>query len=75
MRLNLFQFRPGAGTPIPPTTHEGAPAVVLNAEQTLRRSVASCFLWEDEFYEDGQVIADRITAWGLADEPALHAFA
>jgi len=37
MRLNLFSFRPGAGTP---TTHEGAPAAVPNTEQRLRRSVA-----------------------------------
>ena len=28
----------------------------------LRRSVLSCLLWEDEFYEDGQSIAARITA-------------
>lgn len=41
-------------------THEGAPAKHINAEQQLRRSIMSCFLWEDEFYEDGQTIADRI---------------
>ena len=42
-------------------THEGAPAVAnLNAEQLLRRSVMACLLWEDQFYEDGQSIADRI---------------
>lgn len=70
MRLNLFQFRPGAGTP---TTHEGAPAAVLNAEQRLRRSVASCLLWEDEFYEDGQAIADRISALAAEVDPAVVA--
>ncbi len=64
MRLNIFAPRPvnahgGA-------THEGAPAVILTAEQTLRRSVASCLLWEDEFYEDGQAIADRIAALAAA---------
>lgn len=43
------------------TTHEGGPAVVnLTPEQMLRRTVASCLLWEGEFYEDGQQIADRI---------------
>lgn len=42
-------------------THEGAPAARTNAEQQLRRSVLSCLLWEREFYEDGQSIADRIT--------------
>jgi hypothetical protein len=28
--------------------------------ETLRRTVLSCLLWEDEFYEDGEQIADRI---------------
>jgi 60 kDa SS-A/Ro ribonucleoprotein len=28
--------------------------------QQLRRSVMSCLLWENEFYEDGKKIADRI---------------
>lgn len=41
-------------------THEGAPAYSITAWQQLRRSVLSCFLWEDEFYEDGKAIADRI---------------
>ncbi len=41
-------------------THEGAPAVPVKPIDQLRRSVLSCFLWEREFYEDGQKIADRI---------------
>lgn len=42
-------------------THEGAPAFAhMTPEQALRRSVMSCLLWEREFYEDGQTIADRI---------------
>ncbi len=41
-------------------THEGAKAVRINPIQQLRRSVLSCLLWEDEFYEDGKTIADRI---------------
>ena len=41
-------------------THEGAPAKTITPEQALRRSVLSCFLWESEFYEDGQEIAKRI---------------
>lgn len=48
---------------IPPTaqfTHEGATAKRISNEMLLRRSVMSCFLWEKEFYEDGQQIADRI---------------
>jgi hypothetical protein len=61
MKLNIFAKRPIV-------THEGAPAVPLSAAQALRRSVLSCLLWEDEFYEDGQAIADRIAA--LAAEVA-----
>lgn len=45
----------------PVHTHEGAPAYPhLSAEQSLRRSVLSCLLWENQFYEDGKSIADRI---------------
>jgi 60 kDa SS-A/Ro ribonucleoprotein len=43
------------------TTHEGAPAKVINAEFQLRRSVMAGLLWENEFYEDGKSIAQRIT--------------
>lgn len=43
-------------------THEGAPAKHINVEQQLRRSVMSCLLWESEFYEDGEEIADRIVS-------------
>jgi hypothetical protein len=70
MRLNLFNFRSGAGAP---TTYEGAPAAMLNAEQRLRRSVASCFLWENEFYEDGLAIADRISALAAEVSPDVVA--
>lgn len=41
-------------------THEGAMAHPIHAEQQLRRSVMSCLLWENEFYEDGQTVAQRI---------------
>ena len=42
-------------------THEGAKAWPhMKPEQRLRRSVLSCLLWEDEFYEEGQSIAERI---------------
>lgn len=42
-------------------THEGAKAKHIDAEAALRRSVLSCLLWEKEFYEDGQDIANRIS--------------
>ena len=41
-------------------THEGAPAKKISYTEQLRRSVMNCLLWEKEFYEDGQTIADRI---------------
>lgn len=41
-------------------TAEGAPAARIGPEQELRRTIASCLLWEDGFYESGVSIADRI---------------
>lgn len=41
-------------------THEGAPAYKLSAELELRRSVLSTFLGEDQFYENGESISNRI---------------
>ena len=64
MRLNILKLNtPNEHAEQPAETlrtHEGAPASVLTAEQSLRRSVLSCMLWEREFYEDGQEIAARI---------------
>jgi len=49
-------------TKLPPvTTYEGAPAVRINAEKQLRRSLMSCLLWESEFYESGTSIAERLS--------------
>lgn len=48
------------------TTHEGAPAKRIDAEAQLRRSVMACLLWERQFYESGQAIADRVA--GLVAE-------
>lgn len=47
-------------------THEGAKAKNINAEQQLKRTVLSCLLWENQFYENGQTIAERIES--LADQ-------
>src|SRR3990167_1774537 len=52
MKLNVKE--PGL------TTVEGAPARRITPELQLRRSVMSCMLWEKNFYEDGETIADRI---------------
>jgi hypothetical protein len=61
MRLNVLKLghlveRRG----FEPRTHEGARAAKITPEQALQRSVLSCMLWEDEFYEDGEQIAGRI---------------
>lgn len=51
-------------------THEGATAFGhLKPIEQLRRSVLSCLLWEDEFYEDGKSIAERITQTALLVKP------
>lgn len=41
-------------------THEGAVAATITKEQELRRSVLTCMLWEDSFYEEGKPVAERI---------------
>ena len=55
-------------------THEGAPAVpALSDEKMLRRSVLSCLLWENEFYEEGESIAARIAATAEKVKPSVLA--
>ncbi len=54
-------------------THEGAKAVKISPVDQLRRSVMSCFLWEGEFYEDGESIAARIA--GLVPKVGFDALA
>jgi TROVE domain-containing protein len=44
----------------PVFTAEGAVASKIGPELQLRRSVLSCMLFEDSFYEDGESIANRI---------------
>src|SRR5439155_24740111 len=56
MKLNILKLAHLAR----PRTHEGAPAAIITPEQTLRRSVLACMLWEDQFYEEGVAIAGRI---------------
>lgn len=54
MRINIASKR------MPEYTHEGARASHITPLQELRRSVLSCLLWEDTFYESGESIAGRI---------------
>jgi 60 kDa SS-A/Ro ribonucleoprotein len=55
-KLNILKL----SYPAPLRTHERGPAIAIAPEQALRRSVLACMLWEDEFYEDGVQIAERI---------------
>lgn len=54
MKTNVLRPKP------PVYTHGGAVARQITPIQQLRRSVCSCFLWEDEFYESGESIYKRI---------------
>lgn len=47
-------------------TFEGTPAKRISDVQALRRAALSCLLFEDQFYEDGEVIGDRIKQLTLA---------
>lgn len=44
----------------PTVTHEGGQADRISPYKELRRSVLSCLLWEDGFYETGSATATRI---------------
>ncbi len=57
---------PSAVLSTAPRTHEGAIASRIKPIDQLRRSVLSCLLWEDTFYENGQSVAERIQ--GLVKE-------
>jgi len=58
MRLNTLNLNVAARL----RTHEGARAVAITPELQLRRSVLCCMLWENEFYESGVAIAERIAS-------------
>ena len=45
---------------VPVRTHEGAVAQRVDAKTELRRTVLTCLLWEDTFYEKGNDIATRM---------------
>ena len=51
-------------------THEGAKATRFTPEMELKRALMNCLLWENQFYEDGVAIADRIKALVPKVDPA-----
>lgn len=57
----------------PVRTHEGAVAQKVDATRELRRSVLTCLLWEDTFYEKGNDIAKRIAALAAENKPEVVA--
>ena len=74
VRLNIQPRVESIETSNFPRTHERGPAwPVLMPEQQLRRSVMSCLLWEKQFYEDGESIADRIVATAEQCQPSVVA--
>ena len=54
MKTNIKAEKP------PIFTHEGAPSSHVTPLAQLTRSVMACMLWEENFYEDGKQIVDRI---------------
>lgn len=62
-RLNIF------ARAVRPRTYEGAPAAPTTPAEALRRSLLNCLLWEEQFYEDGVAIADRLRALVAQVEP------
>lgn len=57
MRMNIKDFHNPERR-----TFEGASAASISDEMALRRSILSCMLWEKEFYESGEDIAERIAS-------------
>ena len=53
-----------------PRTHEGARAKRFTPAEELKRTLMNCLLWEDQFYEDGVAVANRIAALVPRVEPA-----
>ena len=50
-------------------THEGARACASRPSMELKRALMNCLLWENQFYEDGVSIAERIAALVPKVEP------
>src|SRR5271156_3061286 len=69
-RMNVAKLGQLGSEGVALRTHEGGPAAPFDAEAQLRRSVLACMLWEDQFYEDGVSIAERIAGLVPRVEPA-----
>lgn len=54
-------------------THEGGRSPVIGVKQQLARRVSACMLWDDQFYESGDVTANEIYRLALECPPAYVA--
>ena len=76
-KLNVWKrlFPGGIRASSHANTHEGAVAQKVNPRLELRRTVLTCLLWEDTFYEKGskiaECIADLVTKNKAEDVAAL----
>jgi 60 kDa SS-A/Ro ribonucleoprotein len=71
-KMNVWK-RMFPGPAWPARTHEGAVAQRVDAKTELRRTVLTCLLWEDAFYEKGSEIAERIAGLVVKSEPGVVA--
>jgi len=65
-----FYGQQTAPLPVQVRTHEGGPATTFSPQDQLRRAVLSCLLWEKNFYESGETIAQRIARLVKEVDPA-----
>jgi len=56
------------------TVHEGAIAEILSVPDQLRRSVLSCLLWDNTFYESGESIENRISRLANECDPKVVSY-
>ncbi len=63
MKLNVWKRM------FPARTHEGAVAQRVDPRRELRRTVLTCLLWEDTFYEKGNDVAKRIAELVARNKP------
>ena len=63
MKLNVWKRM------FPARTHEGAVAQKVDPRRELRRTVLTCLLWEDTFYEKGNDVVKRIAELVARNKP------
>lgn len=69
----MSRFNKKASRVFDAVNHEGTPVKLDSVGVQLRRAVMSCLLWEDQHYESGESIANRIVALARQVDPAVVA--